>query len=130
MNIPIEFDPTVTISFLFSLGTIIFTLFKTRSKALDTRFEKQDAKFEAQEERFKEGSRRMDRHDGRIASVEQTVQTMPGKDDIHQLQLGMAKIVGGMDVINATMKGNAKIMGRLETIVSRHEDHLLDGNKS
>ena len=71
----------------------------------------------------------MDRHENRIAAIEQTVQTMPGKDDMHSLQLELVKQTGSLNEMRAVMEGNAKIMARLEAIVSRHEDHLIDGAK-
>jgi hypothetical protein len=54
---------------------------------------------------------------------------MPGKDDMHGLQLELVKQTGAMNEMRAVMAGNAKIMERLEIIVSRHEAHLLDGGK-
>ncbi|CAM3972494.1 DUF2730 family protein [Phaeobacter sp. JH18-32] len=94
-----------------SVCAIIYTFFATRQKDTD--------------ERFKEGSKRMDRHENRIAALEQTVQILPGTGDIHALQLELVKQTGSLAEIRAVMDGNAKIMARLETIVSRHEDHLI-----
>lgn len=71
----------------------------------------------------------MDRHDNRITVLEQAITVMPDKDDMHRLQLEMVKMTGSLGQMQAVMEGNAKIMERLETIVSRHEDHLLEGNK-
>jgi hypothetical protein len=52
---------------------------------------------------------------------------MPGTGDIHALQLELVKQTGSLAEMRAVMEGNAKIMARLETIVSRHEDHLIGG---
>lgn len=109
-------------SFALSIGAVIYAFFANRKK--DT-----DARFEAVDDRFNEGSKRMDRHDGRIASLEQAIQAMPGKDDMHSLQLELVKQTGALAEMRAVMEGNQKIMARLENIVSRHEDHLLDGGK-
>lgn len=100
------------VTFGLSVGAMIYSFFVNRRKDVD--------------ERFREGSKRMDRHDGRIAALEQTVQAMPEKEDLHQLQLKLAEMNGSLLHMTAVMEGNAQIMGRLETIVSRHEDHLLN----
>lgn len=100
---------------IISVAAMIYTFFGTRKKDVD--------------ERFKSGSERMDRHEGRIASLEQTVQELPRKDDIHALHIQMTEVQGGMREMRAIMKGNQDIMRRLETIVTRHEDYLLDGSK-
>lgn len=102
-------------SFGLSVGAIIYAWFSGRRKYVD--------------ERFKEGSKRMDRHGERIAEIEQTIRSLPGKDDVHAMQLEMVKQTGSLNEMRAVMEGNAKIMSRLESIVSRHEDHLLDGVK-
>lgn len=102
--------------FALSLAAIIYSWFSGRKKDVD--------------ERFKEGSKRMDRQESRIAALEQAVKTLPGKDAFHSVQLEMVKQTGSLNEMRAVMEGNAKIMLRLETIVSRHEDHLLDGGKN
>lgn len=80
-------------------------------------------------DKLEEGRTRMDRHAARIDRVEQTLQSMPGKDDMHALQLELIKQTGAMEKMAAVMEGNAKITERLEVIVTRHEQHLLDGGK-
>lgn len=102
-------------SFALSIGALVYAFFANRRKDVD--------------ERFKEGSKRMDRHDNRLVALEQAVQAMPGKDDIHALQLELTKQTGSLGEMRAVMEGNGKIMERLEAIVSRHEDHLLEGGR-
>ena len=46
---------------------------------------------------------------------------------MHQLHLAMKEMQGEMKTTAAVMEGNNKIMSRLEDIVARHENHLLDG---
>ena len=108
-----------TVLKIFSLGlsilAMVYAFFVNRRKDVD--------------ERFREGSKRMDRHESRISSIEQTVQAMPGKDDMHALQLELVKLTGSLNEMRAVMEGNTQIMERLENIVSRHEDHLLEGGK-
>jgi hypothetical protein len=72
---------------------------------------------------------RLDRHetmlgeqDKRLGRVEQTMRGMPAKDDLHGLQLSMERMAGDLREMRA-------IMGRMESVVGRHEDHLLDGGK-
>ncbi|WP_417794641.1 DUF2730 family protein [Terasakiella pusilla] len=120
------FDPTVTLgnllaalALLVSLCTTVFAWFASRRSNVEARFERVD-------ERFKEGSDRMDRQEGRIARVEQSVQSLPSKDDLHQIELTLANVAGTMQRMEAVMEGNQKIMSRLETVVTRHEDHLLN----
>lgn len=110
-----DINPTITMNLILSLIVMVFAWFRTRNHNVD--------------DRFKTGSDRMDRHSARIATLEQTITVMPDKDDMHNLQLEMVKMTGVMGQMQAVMEGNAKIMERLETIVSRHEDHLLEGNK-
>jgi len=93
----------------------IYTYIATRRKDVDTAFQAVNA--------------RLDRLDGRLVRVEDTIGSMPGKDDMHSLQLELVKQTGAMNEMRAVMAGNAKIMERLEIIVSRHEAHLLDGGK-
>ncbi|MGH1416883.1 MAG: DUF2730 family protein [Pelagimonas sp.] len=103
------------LSFLFSILAMIIAIFRTRQSKVD--------------ERFKSGSDRMDRHDSRLQAVEQTVKALPSSQDIHKIELMMAEMSGTLGRMDAVMEGNAKIMGRLETIVTRHEDHLLSSGK-
>jgi len=100
---------------ILPLLTAIYAFIATRRKDLDRKLE--------------EGRERMDRHSARIDRMEQTLQGMPGKDDMHALQLELIKQTGAMEKMAAVMEGNAKITERLEIIVTRHEQHLLDGGK-
>jgi hypothetical protein len=52
---------------------------------------------------------------------------MPAKDDMHQLQISLTSMAGDMRELRAVIRGNNDVMVRLETIVTRHEDHLLSG---
>lgn len=118
-----DFDDLLKlVNMAMALGAMVYAFFANRTKGIQE-------KFENVEQKFKTGSDRMDRHDARIAYLEQTVKSMPDKDDMHRLQLEMAAQTGELKEMRAVMDGNAQIMGRLETIVTRHEDHLLDGGK-
>lgn len=78
-------------------------------------------------ERIANVADRLDRHEHRLTTLEQTVVGLPAKDHIHELRLELSKMAGELREMRAVMNGNNQIMGRLETIVTRHEDHLLDG---
>lgn len=114
------------LALLISLGTSIWTIFSGPAKAQARRH---DENVKATDERFAEGRARMDRHDGRIARLEQSLQAMPTKDDMHNVQLAVEGMKGQLAVMAAQMGGQKDIMERLEIIVSRHEEHLLEGGK-
>ncbi|QBR36042.1 DUF2730 family protein [Leisingera sp. NJS201] len=116
-----EFDPTFTwsnalalVTFAGSLGTAVYVWISGRRTNVD--------------ERFKQGSDRMDRHENRLISVEQSIKSMPTREDVHKIELAMERINGTMGRMEAVLEGNQQIMGRLENVVTRHEDHLLNGS--
>lgn len=104
-----------TMPILISLAAMLVAVVRTRRSEVD--------------ERFKVGADRMDRHESRLQTLEQTVNHLPSTQDVHKIQLSIAEMTGLLGRMEATMEGNAKIMQRLETIVSRHEDHLLNDRK-
>jgi TolA-binding protein len=71
---------------------------------------------------------RIDDQDKRLSTVEQAQITLPKSGDIHQLELAMTRLQGEMKTMSVAMQGQSNIMERLETIVGRHENHLLDGS--
>ena len=114
MNLDVDFIMR-TATFAISIAAMFYAWFGNRRKDVDGR--------------FRDGAKRMDRHDSRIQALEQSVATMPSKDDIHAIELHMARINGTMSRMEAVMEGSSQIMSRLEKIVTRHEDHLLTGKK-
>ncbi|MGB2200386.1 MAG: DUF2730 family protein [Pseudooceanicola atlanticus] len=112
MSIDLDFLSRILglISLAVSVGAAIYAWFASRRKDVDRRLD--------------DGSKRMDRHELRLQAVEQTVQTMPGKDDMHRLELHLSEISGDMRAISATMVAMSESLKRTENIVSRHEDHL------
>lgn len=72
---------------------------------------------------------RFNRHEGRLSSIEQTLMGMPDAKELHALHLGMSELRGELQVTRAVMEGNSQLMERLEAIVGRHEEHLLQGGK-
>ncbi|AHD01180.1 hypothetical protein METH_11270 [Leisingera methylohalidivorans DSM 14336] len=90
----------------------MYTWFATRRSNVDAR--------------FKAGSDRMNALESRIQSTEQTLSTMPEKDDIHSLQLLLSDMGGELKAMRASMRGIAESQTRLEHISSRHEDYLRE----
>lgn len=108
-----SFDLTITASALVAVLGMIIGWVRLRNEALNKRLEAQ--------------SGRLDRHEARVSSVEQTLQAMPGRDEMHKIELGISEIRGDMRALSASMEGNSKVMLRLEAVVSRQEDHLMNG---
>ncbi|MGV8987636.1 MAG: DUF2730 family protein [Cypionkella sp.] len=77
-----------------------------------------------------ENRTRIDNHDLRLNSVEQSIKASPTDDDMQAIALAMEAMRGSVNVMRAEMSGSMAIMSRLEAIVSRHENHLLDGRRS
>lgn len=100
------------ITVMISLLTFVYAFVATRRKDID--------------ERFKQGSRRMDDLARRVDALDGTVKGMPGTRDLHEVQLALATLNGSLGKVEAVIQGNAQIMTRLEAIVTRHEQHLLE----
>lgn len=115
-----------TASFGLSFCAMLVAVLRTRRQVLNERFEGIERDMKTA---IAAGSSRIDRHELRLQSMEQTVRGLPGREDLHGLQLEMARIGGSLQTMQAVMEGNSQIMRRLEAIVTRHEEHLLDGGK-
>jgi Protein of unknown function (DUF2730) len=96
----------VAISTLLSVGTAVWTIFSGPSR---------------------KNAARIDDHEKRLSAVEQAQMALPKSGDIHQLELAMTRLQGEMKTMSVAMQGQSNIMERLESIVGRHENHLLDG---
>ena len=70
------------LSTLFSFGSILWTVFSGPSRRNGVKLEDHGS--------------RLDRLDGRLGSVEQTLRGMPGKDDIHAVQLALSDMRGDL----------------------------------
>ncbi len=77
------------------------------------------------EKRFEASSSRLDRHDLRIQKIEDVVKSLPGKDELHDLAIGISDLRGDMREMRMALQGQGQIMTRLEAVVSRQEDHLM-----
>ncbi|MEM9788442.1 MAG: DUF2730 family protein [Pseudomonadota bacterium] len=109
----LQLDTTIGMSLVFSIGTMIFAWFRTRRADVD--------------ERFKKGADRMDEMSDRITRLEQRIEALPARDDVHKLEIAMAEMAGEMKAMAASQRSTNDLMRRIETVVTRHEDHLLKG---
>lgn len=80
-------------------------------------------------ERLSGHGQRLIDHDQRITALEQAHNSMPTKDDMHSLHLGIAEMRGDMRELRAVLAASGEVMGRLDRVVTRHEDFLLEGAK-
>lgn len=97
---------------LISIGAIVLAFIRTRRDQVD--------------ERFKLGGDRMDRHESRIQSLEQTVAGMPAKEDLHGLELKISTMTGAIQRIEATVASNRDTFDRFVTTMDRVENYLLN----
>lgn len=69
-------------------------------------------------------------HQGALPTMEVVHKSAEAtKQVMHQLELALSDVRGDIREMKAVMDGNTKIMARVENIVARHDDHLLDGKK-
>jgi phage-related tail protein len=66
----------------------------------------------------------------RVTAAEDAIKAMPGRDDMHRLEIMMTDMSGDMKAVRATMRGMSDSMTAISTAVSRHEDHLLNKGAS
>lgn len=98
-------------SFLLSLGAVGYTFVATRRKDVDSRIEKIERRL---------GESRND-----IVALRARVEEGPSREDIHAFALSITEMRGELRVIAVEMKGQSELMERLESVVGRHEDHLM-----
>lgn len=110
------------LSTLANFASMAWSIFSGPTRKLAERLAKSEA-------RHLEGERKAERHSNQIATLSQTIAAMPGHSALHKLELTLVSMSGDLREMRATMEGNAKVMARLESVVTRHEDHLLDGGK-
>lgn len=105
----------IALSQLLTFGLTIWNLLSSGSRA--------NAK------RIDDHGQRLDDHELRIGTVETVQKGLPSPRDLHDLELALESLRGEIKAMAAQMAGQTAIMERLETIVSRHEDHLLTGGR-
>ncbi|ETD85736.1 DUF2730 family protein [Rhodobacter capsulatus] len=105
----------VALSQLLTFGLTIWNLMASGSRANAKRLAEQAAVLDA--------------HNLRITGLETGRSQLPSNKDLHELELAMEQLKGDIRAMTAAMTGQSAIMERLEQIVARHEQHLLDGGK-
>jgi hypothetical protein len=96
------------LSLLLNFGLSVYSLLVSGSRA--------------NKQRLDDHEERLAHHTTRLSGIEQALRAMPAKEDLHGLQIALTEVRGDLREMRA-------IMGRMETIISRHEDHLLEGGK-
>ncbi|WP_425072568.1 DUF2730 family protein [Sagittula sp. S175] len=105
-------DLASVIAVVISLLTGLYAYFANRSKDVETKIDAVDD--------------RCDRHERRIDRLETTVDGLPGKQDLHAIQLHMASMKGDLERIDATLAGQREGTQRLVTVTERLEAYLLN----
>jgi hypothetical protein len=102
-------------SFGLTISVGLYTYFATRSTKVD--------------QRFKIGSDRMNEMEKRIASTEQTISSLPHATDFHRLELSLSEIGGDIKAMRVERTASNESLARMERVLTRHEEHLLSGDK-
>lgn len=95
-----------------NIMNILYTWWRTRNQNVETR--------------FATNSERMDRHDQRLASVEQSLRSLPVKDDLHNLNLTIEGLRGDVRELRAAQTASADASRRQDTVLGRVEQFLLE----
>lgn len=106
------FDLTISLGLIVTLVGAIIGWVRMLHKRLEARIDV--------------AGERLDRHEGRILLAEQTLQMLPAKSDLHRVEIALERIGGDMREIRASMTGNQQIMSRLEAVVTRQDDYLMN----
>lgn len=115
MNQPPVFDLGPMLALVLAalnILNILYTWWRTRDQNVESR--------------FRAGSERMDRIDNRLASVEQTLRATATKEDMHNVQLGLATLGGELREIRAMQAASAAHGKRQDIVLTRLEQFLLE----
>lgn len=118
----LQFDWTVSVSLLISVVAMAVAFFKGRRKDLDEKFDGVNIGLRIASDRMTDLERR-------IARAEQSIESMPGKDELHRVELAIRDMAGDIKAMTASQRSANDMLRRLDTVVTRHEDHLLDTKK-
>lgn len=106
-----NFDLTISLGLIVTLVGAIIGWVRMQIRRIETRIDV--------------AGERLDRHEGRLSLAEQNLQSLPAKNDLHKIELAIERMGGDMREMRASMSGQQQIMSRLETVVTRQEDHLM-----
>ena len=114
MNPPaFDLGPALAVTLAaLNILNILYTWWRTRDQNVETR--------------FKAGSERMDRLDGRLASVEQTLRAQPTKEDLHQLGMLIGELRGDVRELRAAQSAATDAGKRQDIVLARVEQYLLE----
>ena len=68
--------------------------------------------------------------DVRLTTTEACLKNVPSEEALHDLALTIRGFGGDLRVAVEKIEGMGRIVGRLEKVVTRHEDYMLNGGKS
>lgn len=74
----------------------------------------------------KEVAQRIAGAEARLAQLELRTHEAPTRDEVHGIKIALAEMSGSLRVVAAQMEGQSEILRRVELVVGRHEDHLLE----
>lgn len=110
-TVSLGFDLTVTMATIVTVVLAILAWSHTRWKAINGRIDAQ--------------TERLDRHEGRLQSIETALNHLPAKADMHNLQLGMSEMQGDTREIRTAFAALEARSTRQEVVLQRLEDFLL-----
>lgn len=64
-----------------------------------------------------------------VNTLERCVTGMPDTQTVHDLALAMERFSGDVRTLQQRVEGSVEILERVERVVARHEDHLLNGGR-
>lgn len=67
--------------------------------------------------------------DKRLTTAEACLKNVPSEEALHDLALAVRDLGGDLRVAVEKIEGIGRIVGRLEKVVTRHEDYMLNGGK-
>lgn len=105
----------LALSTLINFGTVIWNIFSGPSKKNGARLDGMAVTLAALETR--------------IAASEMSQRTLPSRDDIHELELSMERLKGEMKTLGQAMATHSDNANRVEAILTRHEEHLLQAGR-
>ena len=119
------FEPALIpqiVSVVIAAAAFWFSIRSARRSDLDKRFDEVSGKVATNSEDIANLR-------GRTATVEQTLDQLPGKSELHKLELGIAQMSGELSKMAAVLDGQREILNRIDSTVTRHDDHLLEKNR-
>lgn len=109
------FDLTITMGVIVTVVVAILGWSHTRWKAIHARIDT--------------GAERLDRHEGRIGKIEQDMNHLPAKQDVHNIQIAMTEMHGELREMRAASTAANERAQRQDIVLQRVEDYLMKDNR-